>query len=438
MQDSRSRSGVNSGGRMVLISLTLILLMGVGLVGLWWTAAMRTPTVTIPNPILPKPNAFDFYVAASNAIVNDKQVGDAASGKYATVSYSMAQKERLVQQNIGAIHTLHQGFAYPYLNPPCLSIEEPLPYYAKFRGMARLLTLRGQVQSAQGDWSGATDSYLDAMRLGEDMPHGSMLIGTLAGMACQAIGRSRMWNTVEHLNVVQSRAALNRLSSLLERNLPYADAVQEEKWYGQRCRMEIFDNPAMRDSLFVPHNEADDPQAARAASSSRFLYLLYSKRSIMQDFTAYMDAVSAQVRRPYAAKLPPPTQPADPFNQAMMTDYFYEWFKEIESETQNRLLLVTLALHAFQVEHGRYPSSLVELAPVYLKKLPDDPFAMQGTFRYQVKGKSYILYSVGPDGKDDGGTQIDDPKKATNNSPNARYRVDADSVGDIVAGKSLW
>jgi hypothetical protein len=438
MQNSRSRSGGNSVGRMVLISLALILLMGVGLVGLWWTAAMRTPTVMIPNPILPKPNAFDFYVAASNAIMNDKQVGDAASGKYATVSYSLAQQEKLVQQNMGAINTLHQGFAYPYLNPACRSIEEPLPYYAKFRGMARLLMLRGQVQTAQGDWSGAMDSYLDAMRLGEDIPHGSMLIGTLAGRACQAIGRSRVWNTVEHLNAVQSRAALNRLSSLLERDLPYADAVQEDKWWGQSCRMEIFDNPTMRDSLFIPHDEADNPQTARVASSSRFLYLLYSKRRIMQDFSVYMDTVSAQVRQPYAAKLPPPTQPGDPFNEAMMTDYFYAWFKDIESKTQNRLLLVTLALHAFQGEHGRYPTSLAELAPVYLKKLPDDPFALQGTFKYVVKGKNYLLYSVGPDGKDDGGTQIDDPKRATSNSPNARYRVDANSVGDIVAGKSLW
>ncbi len=96
------------------------------LIGLWWTAAMKTPFVVIPKPVLPNPNAFDFYVAAGNAVTNAKQIGEAVSTK-PTVVYTMAQKEALVQQNVGAINTLHQGFAYPYLNPPARSIQTFFP-----------------------------------------------------------------------------------------------------------------------------------------------------------------------------------------------------------------------------------------------------------------------------------------------------------------------
>ena len=150
-----------------------------------------------------------------------------------------------------------------------------------------------------------------------------------------------------------------------------------------------------------------------------------------------MDALSDRARRPYAANLPPPV-PNDFLNQT--TDWVYEAhrFDDVRAETQNRLLLVSLALRAYRLEHGGYPVSLAELAPAYLKQIPDDPFALKGAFLYRINGQKYVLYSVGPDGKDDGGTPIDDPKLATAISPNARYNiVKQDSVGDIVAGKNL-
>ena len=66
------------------------------------------------------------------------------------------------------------------------------------------------------------------------------------------------------------------------------------------------------------------------------------------------------------------------------------------------------------------------LAPAYLNHVPDDQFALQGALRYRRTKAGYVLYSVGPDGKDDGGRPIDSPK--------TKSLVMEDSVGDIVAG----
>ena len=202
---------------------------------------MKTPAVAIPNPVMPHPNAFDFYVAAGNAVVGETQIGDAVGIKQ-TVVYSMAQKEALVQQNVGAIATLHQGFAYPYVNPSARSVSFLFPYYAKFRGMARLLSLQGQTRAGRGDWSGATQSYLDAIRIGEDIPHRSVLIGEMVGIACQAIGRRPLWSAVDHLTAAQSGAAVTRLASIMDRHFSYADTLQEEKWFGQSALLEMFTN----------------------------------------------------------------------------------------------------------------------------------------------------------------------------------------------------
>ncbi len=64
---------------------------------------MRIPAVTIPNTVLPNPNAFDYDVAASNAVVGSNQINDAL-GSSPTVVYTLAQKEALIRQNAGVFN----------------------------------------------------------------------------------------------------------------------------------------------------------------------------------------------------------------------------------------------------------------------------------------------------------------------------------------------
>jgi len=441
MQNSSNSYGPGSTRRTALICLAMVGVMLAGILGLWWKAAMRTPMVDIPIATLPNPNAFDFYVKASNAIVSDQEIGK-ASGTQPTLVLSLAQREALVQQNLGTISTLHQGFAYPYASPEARSMYTQFPYFAKFRGMARLLSLQGKVRSDKGDWSGAVESYLDAVQLGEEIPHGSTLIGYLVGVACQSIGRRPMWGVVDHLNAAQSRAAATRLVSVIDHHFSFADTMQEEKWLGQSTLIELFNSPKETAAVLNPDAGKDLANATGNGSPPAFagvlFYLTHSKSRIMHDYTIWMDKSIQIARQPYGLHLSSPPLPTDPINEVMLSAFSQAQMKEVNSETQNRLLLMMLALHAYQLEHGRYPASLHELAPTYLQKLPNDPFAAQGTFLYRVQGKSYVLYSVGPDGKDDGGTPIDDPSKATSSNPNARYRINDNSVGDIVAGKNIY
>ena len=65
------------------------------------------------------------------------------------------------------------------------------------------------------------------------------------------------------------------------------------------------------------------------------------------------------------------------------------------------------ALEAFRAQEGRYPKSLDVLVPEHLANLPGDPFDSSGApLLYRSRGGeqgSIVLYSVGPDGIDDGG-----------------------------------
>jgi len=77
------------------------------------------------------------------------------------------------------------------------------------------------------------------------------------------------------------------------------------------------------------------------------------------------------------------------------------------TEQVQRNLDVAFALAAFQRDHGRYPVKLDELAPAYLDRIPDDLFSNKALI-YRPNDTGYLLYSVGPDGKDDGGRGYDD------------------------------
>lgn len=70
-----------------------------------------------------------------------------------------------------------------------------------------------------------------------------------------------------------------------------------------------------------------------------------------------------------------------------------------------RLLMIELALRSYRMDKGSLPRRLDELAPAYLKTIPSDPFGGK-PFVYRPETGSFKLYSVGPDGKDDGGVSL--------------------------------
>jgi hypothetical protein len=72
----------------------------------------------------------------------------------------------------------------------------------------------------------------------------------------------------------------------------------------------------------------------------------------------------------------------------------------------SRLAATTLALRAYATAHdGRLPAMLNELVPTYLKVLPIDPFSPEGApLRYLPQDPDPRLYSLGENGKDDGGS----------------------------------
>jgi hypothetical protein len=61
------------------------------------------------------------------------------------------------------------------------------------------------------------------------------------------------------------------------------------------------------------------------------------------------------------------------------------------------------ALSVYRLEHGTYPEKLDDLVPGNLPRLPVD-FYSEKPFLYHQLKSGYLLYSVGENGRDDGGS----------------------------------
>lgn len=86
-------------------------------------------------------------------------------------------------------------------------------------------------------------------------------------------------------------------------------------------------------------------------------------------------------------------------------DGIFLYFGRDRNAAYGHLLRTDLALRAFQQNERRLPKSLAELTPEYLPVPLPDPYSGK-PLGFLPSGDTFLLYSVGPDGKDNGGRII--------------------------------
>ncbi len=104
--------------------------------------------------------------------------------------------------------------------------------------------------------------------------------------------------------------------------------------------------------------------------------------------------------------------------------------KHSRSEAEMRLLRTDVAIELFRRKNLRYPNILSEVVPEYLDAVPFDPFTGKPML-YRTTTNSYLLYSAGPDKKDDGGTPLTKSSRAAA-QVSLYFETDPDK-GDLIS-----
>lgn len=384
---------------LILIACTLL-----GVAITMTIRSWRAPLVTIPPPPpMPSPNAFDDFTKAGRVVPDEVDPR----------KMTKTEKAALAVKIHPAIAMLESGLSKEYRCPPQRSFEQPTPYHWTYRNMARGLRAAAEASADSGDWAGSMRYALLTIRFGSKMSQGEPVSGDLESVALQGIGRMPAWKAVEHLSAAQAHESTTSLQQAIADQQPLPDTLQEEEWY---CLAGV--QEAITKEVSAPDGEPFSSEELRSLSH----YPKPLLRIWIRQYRDYMHACIANARKLYPARKPYLGPRGKIANILVVDQAKFEW-KITQNQAENALLLVSLALRAYYVEHHHYPVTLAALTPAYLPAIPDDPFAMQGPLRYVARDTSCTLYSIGPDGKDNGGNGSDLVK--------GQIARD-DSTGDIV------
>jgi hypothetical protein len=173
----------------------------------------------------------------------------------------------------------------------------------------------------------------------------------------------------------------------------------------------------------VIDNDSDTSRIHRARQDLRALrFMVGNKRAMVEEYARWYETVAKQVEPPYSARFRTPA-PANMLREFVFCPTPAMWGKHVAMEAQTEVLRTEIALYRFKMANHRFPTALSDLCPQFLPSLPIDPCSgsARAPLRYSPKPDgAFLLYSIGPDMKDDGGV----PAK----------RV-GDMGGDIVAGE---
>jgi len=82
----------------------------------------------------------------------------------------------------------------------------------------------------------------------------------------------------------------------------------------------------------------------------------------------------------------------------------------IKREAYRSTALTGLAVERYRLAHGSLPTSLLQLVPTYMDKVPIDPCDGE-PLRYRRLDPGFVVYSTGINGRDDGGQEPASPSR---------------------------
>lgn len=414
------------------------------LAGRLYYANLDAP-LTLPERNAPTPNAYDTYVQAFEKLpqkINPVSVRDLKK-------LTLAERQAALKADAEGLRLVRLALQQKYLAPLPRFNENNRPM-AQFRVVARLLAAEGEVRRERGDASGATQSFLDAIALGQKLPAGGALIDRMVGVACQAIGRQMIWSEKTGDAAALKKAA-KRMETILAADVPLSETFVGEKRATQIEIGRMLKDPDQVWALTHPNDvssseeegqkQPNAPSAWKKRVNQQMFLFVWPRRSALTGYNAYMDAAIELLRKPHALRAAQLKRPTDMFSALLIPVIEQTAFRDDINRTQNALLTVSLALWAYHAEKGAYPENLDALvAGGYLTRIPADPFSADGIapLRYHRRADDAFAYSIGPDGKDNGGEAIvnslDQNGSALPPDSRQQYEVRPGSLGDIIAG----
>jgi tetratricopeptide (TPR) repeat protein len=296
-----------------------------------------------------------------------------------------------------------------------------LPDLSKAREAARLLAGNARRHEAHGRFKEAMDDYLAILRIGEHYGNGRTLIAHLVGTACIQIGTDASVSGLCRYEYPpqQIKRLITALAERRDRLPRFEHAMQTERAFGLGTIDEIMNlGLGGVDVMWRGGVSGEMPKPSRLAV--RVNRLLWPDQTIKKDVAAFYDrSIEAAKKSFYKEGARPDLMKGikswNFFAQLLLPALGHTRQVMVRGEARYEMLGLVAALKLYRQQVGVWPDELGWLIQdKIIAKLPTDPFSGK-PYRYKLDEGHFVLYSVGPDMKDDGG-KIDG-----NNAPDVGF-----------------
>lgn len=345
----------------------------------------------------------DFVV---DVLSGETDLSDAAVG---------ARAEDILSQNWEALRFIYRATTMPRCDFQLdwsKGFDLTFPHLPKLRSCSRLLALESMILAREGHADDALAACAANLRLTKAADDSS-LVGTLVQYAVVAISfrsldailRDSQPSATACRSLAAQIAAFDFTGSLVE-------ALKGERAAGISLFGKVRDSPDPVKSLRDLADESDDGESSAPAprqnlfvrwwlASDELTYLDLMERAISEAALPYREVVnihpSVEESVDTLPRFPPRLVTA-----ILMPVYSRAQMARDRAVAILGLAEISLLLKAHRVEHGAYAESLEKLAGVNGRDLPTDPFSGK-PFVYRRDGAGFLIYSWGPNLKDDGG-----------------------------------
>jgi len=420
--------------RMIFIALWIVS-------GFPWLYEARSAEEALP----PEENAATHYRKAFG-LVKDWPSKDARNRAWKIVEEGWKEKDKELEEFLEANREAFEEFRKGVAKEKCQFIEGEITFDAyryfppltKTMNLACLLILQARLYEQNGDLEKAITNSLDVIKFGRDLGQDKIMISKVMDRLVFNISQVALKDLVgsENLSPALSRITLSRAMELEERCLSLRQTLEGEaacaksavRWTLIDIEQEATKKPEQRD-LEKAKKRWRNFLARKAPQEKKRLTFLAVKETYRRIDEYFTTIISFIEKGDYQA--------ASAFDDAFikkikekkltLRDIFRanEKFPEVMvdilvvillpgmgrssiysgwAQAKERFIITTLAVRLFRMEKGRWPENLDELVPEYLENVPLDPFGLK-PLRYKKREGKWIIYSIGPDGKDDGGVK---------------------------------
>lgn len=295
---------------------------------------------------------------------------------------------------------------------------EPLdmmfPEFGPLKSLVKGLSCRGSLRALRGDTEAALQDYSDAMTLARFAGSDPVLIAGLVQVACSSIVVRQMeYAAASRPKDVAMLTALQRLAADTAANpMDMRHALRGEAFMGSSINARGL--KLIADGSLTPTQDESDG-GAKALLRSIFpqgvsqetLIKAYRARSLQFWNGVFEDAAIRRDPLALTARLEKSMEkvtfskdPTMAMNKFLLPVFSQAGTAFARREAYLATFQGLTAVLRFRAENGRDPRTLEEAS-----FSGTDPFS-RGPYRMKIVGAEVRVYSVGPNGKDDGGKEV--------------------------------